>query len=133
MDIIKIKKESRQIIASEAMLEDSSFTQVCLNRLQMTDVAITNAKIIDANLSDLEIRYAQLGGAYIHDIGLPPKGHPAYDPDAKQRALKFENCDLNNSTINNCDLSGIAIIDCNTDGMKIDGVLLSDLLAAYHK
>jgi uncharacterized protein YjbI with pentapeptide repeats len=56
----------------------------------MNDIAATNVKISDANLSDLEIEGAQLGGAYIHNIGMPPKGHPFYDENAKQRPLKFE-------------------------------------------
>lgn len=133
METIEIKNASKRIIANEAMLEDATFMQVCLNRLQMTDVAITNAKIVDANLSDLEIGYAQLGGAYIHDIGLPPKGHPAYDPDAKQRPLRFENCDLNHSSITNCDMSGVEISQCEIVGMKINGILITDLLQAFNR
>jgi uncharacterized protein YjbI with pentapeptide repeats len=94
-------------------------------------VCITGLKIEDANLSDLEIKYAQLGGAYIHDIGMPPEGHPAYDPNAKQRPLKFENCDLQGSTITDCNLSGVNISNCNLGGMKINGIDVDDLLKAY--
>src|SRR5580704_13817966 len=97
MEKIEIKEESKVIVANRAMLNNSQFQ----------DVAMTNLKITDANLSDLEIEGAQLGGAYIHNIGMPPKGHPMYDPEAKQRPLKFENCDLNNSNITDCNLSGV--------------------------
>ncbi len=77
------------------------------------DVSAKNIKITDANLSGLEIEAVpKLGGAYIRNIGMPPKGHPMYKQDARQRPLKFENCgDLNNSTITDCNLSGVIIED----------------------
>jgi uncharacterized protein YjbI with pentapeptide repeats len=133
METLEIKRDNKQIIASESMLEDSKFTMVCLNRTQLNDIAATDVKISDANLSDLEIEGAQLGGAYIHNIGMPPEGHPFYDPNAKQRPLKFEDCDLNGSEIINCDLTNVALRDCNTAGMTINGILVDDLLLAYNK
>src|ERR1700748_3924139 len=110
MEKIEIQEDCKIIIATQAMLNNSQFR----------DVAMANVKIVDANLSDLEIEGAQLGGAYIHNIGMPPEGHPFYDPNAKQRPLKFENCDLNNSAIINCNLSEVVIDDCNLSGMKIN-------------
>ena len=123
MDKIEIKEDCKIIDARNAMLNGSYFN----------DVAMTNVRIIDANLSDLEIEDAQLGGAFIHNVGMPPKGHPAYDPDVKQRPLKFEDCDLNNSTITNCDLSGVTITDCDISGLTIDGILIQDLLDQHKK
>jgi|SRR5437588_6961061 len=123
MDKIEIKEDHKVIEANKAMLNGSSFH----------DVAMTNVKIVDANLSDLEIEGAQLGGAYIHNIGMPPKGHMMYNPEAKQRPLRFEDCDLNNSTINHCNLSGVSISNCNLYGMTINGILVEDLLEAYSK
>jgi uncharacterized protein YjbI with pentapeptide repeats len=123
MEKIEIKEAVKVIVANRAMLNDSSFR----------DVAMTNVKIVDANLSDLEIEGAQLGGAYIHNIGMPPKGHPMYNAEAKQRPLRFEDCDFNNSTITNCNLSGVSISDCNLYGMTINGILVEDLLKNYKK
>ncbi len=100
-----------------------------------------NTKITNANLSDLEIEGAQLGGAFIHNIGMPPKGHPLYDAAAKQRPPRFEdcylagtsitNCNLSGVVINDCNLSGVVIDDCNVTGMKINGILMEDLLQVY--
>ncbi|WP_121809219.1 pentapeptide repeat-containing protein [Mucilaginibacter kameinonensis] len=127
-------KESQKILDVKcAMLNGSTLEQVMMNNASFKDVCITGLKIEDANLSDLEIKYAQLGGAYIHDIGMPPEGHPAYDPDAKQRPLKFENCDLQGSTITDCNLSNVSISDCNLSGMKINGIEVADLLKAYQQ
>jgi uncharacterized protein YjbI with pentapeptide repeats len=123
MDIIEIKEDCKVIIAKNARLTNSDFF----------DVAMTNVKIVNANLSDLEIEGAQLGGAFIHHIGMPPKDHPMYDPEARQRPLRFEDCDLRGSTFTNCNLSGIELTDCNIKGMKIDGIAIEELLSTYAK
>ncbi|MDB5133405.1 MAG: pentapeptide repeat-containing protein [Mucilaginibacter sp.] len=123
MERIEIKEDCKVVIANKAMLNDSYFN----------DVAMMNVKIINANLSDLEIEGAQLGGAYIHNIGMPSQGHPMYNAEARQRPLRFEDCDFHNSTLTNCDLSGVAISNCNTAGMQVNGILLEDLLNEYKK
>ncbi|MGN6639328.1 MAG: pentapeptide repeat-containing protein [Mucilaginibacter sp.] len=96
---------------------------VMLNDSYFNNIAMTNTRIINANLSNLEIEGAQLGGAFIHNIGMPPKDHPMYDPKARQRPLRFEDCDLNGSTLTNCDLSGVAITQSNLTGMTINGIV----------
>ena len=123
MDKIEIQEDGKIIDARNAMLNGSYFN----------DVAMTNVKIINANLSDLEIEGAQLGGAFIHNIGGAPEGHPAYDPDFEQRPLRFEDCDLHGSTIINCNLAGVKITDCNISGLTINGVLIEDVLNLHKK
>jgi RNA polymerase sigma-70 factor (ECF subfamily) len=93
------------------------------------DVNGSDMKIINANLSDLEIEGAQLGGAYIHNIGMPPKGHPHHAEGATMRPVKFEDCYLAGSKFSNCNLSGVHITDCNISGMTINGISVEDLLA----
>ena len=131
MQTLDIINGQKQLNVQESNLTGSKIKMSCINELEMKDVSATNVKVTNADLSYLEIDGAQLGGAYIHNIGMPPEGHPAYDPDARQRPLKFENCDLNGSTITNCNLSGVAISSCDTAGMKINGVLVDELLKAY--
>jgi uncharacterized protein YjbI with pentapeptide repeats len=120
-NIIQITEDKKIIRVKRAMIDGSYFE----------DVSATGVKMKDANLSGLEIEGAQLGGAYIHNIGMPPEGHPAYDPAARQRPLKFENCDLNGSTLTNCNLSNLSIADCNLSGMTINGILVEDLLRGH--
>lgn len=122
MDKVIIKEECKVIEAKNAMLNNSYFD----------DVAMANVKITNANLSDLEIEDAQIGGAYIHSIGGPPVGHPMYNPDFKHRPVRFEDCDLNNSTFKDCNLSGVSITDSNLTGMTINGIAVEELLEAYN-
>lgn len=131
MDKIEITNADKVLNVNSACLDDSTFTNVSLSKVLLENVALVDTKITDANLSGLEIDGAQWGGAYFHNIGLPPEGHPAYDPEAEQKALRFEDCDLHNSLIEDCNLSGIEIVNCTTTGMKINGVLISELFKAY--
>ena len=119
--IIEISQDMKILRVKQAMLDNSTFQ----------DISAKNVKITDANLSDLEIEGAQIGGAFIHNIGMPPKGHPMYQPAARQRPVRFENCDLSNSTITNCNLENLVIDDCNVKGLKINGILLDDLLKEH--
>ncbi|WP_282941058.1 pentapeptide repeat-containing protein [Paenibacillus sp. RC67] len=128
-----INGRGEQVSFRNISMPDSSFQCGDLRKLSFTDVNLTGARINDANLSDLEIDGAQLGGAYIHNIGLPPEGHPAYKEGEKQRPLRFENCDLHGSSITDCNLFGVNITCCSMEGMTIDGIPVLKLIEAYHK
>ncbi|WP_439696118.1 pentapeptide repeat-containing protein [Mucilaginibacter sp. AW1-7] len=125
---LNIIETAKIIDAKYSHLDGSTFLMLKMSNTSFNDVDLSKLKITNANLSDLEIEGAQLGGAYIHNIGMPPVGHPAYDAAAKQRPLRFDDCDLNHSTINNCNLQGVAITDCNITGMTINGILVEELL-----
>lgn len=115
---ITLDSECVVITAHCVMLSNSTF-----NDVNMSDISIT-----DANLSDLKVEGAQLGGAVFQNIGMCPPDHPMYDPNAEQRPLLFEHCDLHGSKFTGCDLSGVEMSDCNIEGLTINGKLISDLL-----
>ena len=122
-ELIQISETKKVLKVKRAMIDGSSFE----------DISAKNMKISDANLSDLEIEGAQIGGAFIHNIGMPPVGHPMYHAEALQRPVRFENCDLRDSIIRNCNLENLEIENCNVNGLKINGMLLTDLLNAVKK
>jgi uncharacterized protein YjbI with pentapeptide repeats len=130
---MKLENKKETLTVSFSYLANSAFQCCDLNGIKMNDVNLTGMEITDANLSDMVIDGAQLGGAYIKNIGMPPEGHPLYDPNnIVQRPVKFENCDLNSSKITNCNLANVEIDECNITGMKINGILIEDLLKHYN-
>ncbi|WP_201008920.1 VOC family protein [Paenibacillus glycanilyticus] len=152
MEIINQRENTQKVVVRNSSLagaefencraEEVSFRNTSLLNFRVECADLSDAKfkdvnmsrmfITDANLSDLEIDGAQLGGAFIHNIGLPTKGHPAYREDqGRQRPLRFEMCELAGSTITSSDLSGIHIQGCNIEGLTIDGVDISKLLKRY--
>lgn len=131
---MKWENKMEPLTARYSYLANSSFERCDLTGTKMDDVNLTGMVITDANLSDIVIDGAQLGGAYIKSIGMPPEGHSLYDPNQiVQRPVKFEDCDLNSSKISNCNLANVEIEECNITGMKINGILIEDLLKLYHK
>ncbi|MGG7666152.1 pentapeptide repeat-containing protein [Dyadobacter sp. BHUBP1] len=116
---ITLDSECAVITANRVMLSGSA----------LNDVNMSNISITDANLSDLKIEGAQLGGAVFRNIGMCPSDHPMYDPNAEQRPLLFEDCDLHKSKFVHCDLRGVELSGCNIEGLRIDGVLVSQFLA----
>jgi len=133
MENIKVVDTKTQIEVNNACIDGSSFINVSLANVVFNDVNLSHIKISNANMSDIEIENARLGGAYIHDIGVPPVGHPMHDPNVVMRPVKFEDCYLAGSVITNCNLADVIIDDCNVAGMMINGIALDDLLKAYNK
>ncbi|WP_165972389.1 pentapeptide repeat-containing protein [Paenibacillus piri] len=131
MEKLDIMNASKRLDVKNACIDQSRFVCVGAERLYFENVSLAGTKITDANMSDLEIDGAQLGGAFIHNIGLPPEGHPAYTPGAEQRPLRFESCDLRGSRIERCDLSRVEIADCELSGMTINGIPVEELLKSY--
>ena len=142
MERLEVQQMQKQLDVKESNIEHSRFENVCMIQSHFEDVNMTGTKIMNANLSDLEIEGAQLGGAYIHNIGMPPKDHPMYVEGARMRPVKFDDCDLSQSTIRNCNLSGVEISDCNLSGvtlkdcnltgMTINGIPVEQLLTSFN-
>jgi uncharacterized protein YjbI with pentapeptide repeats len=51
--------------------------------------------------------------------------------NVKLARAAFDDVDLTGVTIHNANLSGLQISDANLTGASLNGILLSDLLAAY--
>lgn len=51
--------------------------------------------------------------------------------DVNLRGALFDDVALTGATIRNACLGGVDIADANLEGMRIDGVLVSDLFAAW--
>jgi len=114
--------------ALNANLTGSRFEDVCLVEAEFVNVNLAGATLHDINMSDITVSAAQLGGARFMHIGPPP------DEDGKQerqRPVTFEEMTLCDSIFRGVDLTNVKIVECDVAGMTIDGVLVSDLLAAY--
>ncbi|MGF1634227.1 MAG: pentapeptide repeat-containing protein [Phycisphaerae bacterium] len=117
-------------LAQHADLGGSRFVDVNLAGAEFDNVNLSGARFNNVNLSDVTIQFAQVGGATFSEVGPPPEQDGR---QARQRAASFLNMTLCDSTFRNVDLSDVQIIQCAIEGMRIDGILVTDLLDAYHK
>lgn len=106
----------------------SRFQNVDLSGSQFENANMSKARLHNIDLSDISISAANLGGARFKHLG------PAPDKNGKQirqKGVTFEEAMLCDSTFKNVDLSNVKIVACDVKGMTIDGVLVTDLVAAY--
>ncbi|MFC5529642.1 pentapeptide repeat-containing protein [Cohnella yongneupensis] len=129
---MELNNQNEKLKVRYSFIKGSEFDCVELSESKFTNINMSGVLIKDANLSDLEIFEAQLGGAYIHGIGLPPVGHPAYrDDQGEQRPIRFEQCDMAGSTIKSCNLKNVSIENCEIEGLTINGINISELISRY--
>ena len=72
-------------------------------------VSLAGSEFVDANL----------GGAKFHDVNL--------------RGAYFSDVALTGATIRNACLGDVSIADANYAGMRIDGILVTDLLRVFRE
>lgn len=106
------------------------FRDVNLSGADFEKVNLSNARFHDVNLSNLTMTAAQMGGAVFKHIGPPPD---AAGKQERQRPVRFEEMMLCDSIFQKVDLSNVRVTECDLTGMTVDGVLLTDLIAAYQK
>jgi RNA polymerase sigma-70 factor (ECF subfamily) len=115
-------------VALSTDIAGSVFRDVNLAGSEFDNVNMSQTRMHNINLSGLSVSAANLGGAHFKHLG------PAPDRDGKQerqKAITFEEAMLCDSTFKKVDMSNVKLIDCDVRGMTIDGVLVTDLVAAY--
>ena len=117
-------------VALMADISGSVFRDVNLSGSEFENVNMSKTRLHDINMSEVSISAANLGGAHFKHIGPAPDKNGRQE---RQKAITFEEAMLCDSTFKKVDLSNVKIIDCDLHGMTIDGVLVTDLIAAYKK
>jgi len=118
--------QSGKHLALHAKRTGSRFEDVCLGDAEFDNVSLVRAKLHNINLSDITVTAVQIGGSTFKCIVLPPGS------TGKQRPLRFEEADLNGTTLLNCDMSDVKIEKCNIHGMTIDSTLVTDMIEALN-
>jgi uncharacterized protein YjbI with pentapeptide repeats len=109
-------------------LDGSEVRASQMRRCRFVNLNMTGTTFENINFSDITVKYAQFGGAKFTFIGLPPD---ARERGEEQRPVHFEHFDLNDSIFDEGNLRNVQIRGCTLDGMRIDGVLVTDMIAAY--
>jgi len=128
-EVVEVNQSWKVIRARRACLDGSSFVQTGAMNMHFDDVSLVGTKIHNANLSNIEIKHAQMGGAYFSEIGSPEEGEPHYDPATAGKPVRFEHCDLRGAVLSDCNLSQVEIVNCHIRGLKINGVDIEELIA----
>ncbi|UII58238.1 GNAT family N-acetyltransferase (plasmid) [Cytobacillus spongiae] len=106
---------------SNSNLSRTHFSNCNLSHARFQNINLQHTLIADLNLSHSEFVHVTLGGVHIHDTTLGVGDEP----------MKFERCELKGSRFQNCNMTNVELSDCDLRGMKINGILVKDLLEAY--
>lgn len=75
------------------------------------------------------VENGKLTGSTFRDVCL---GEAVFD-DVNLGDARFHNVNLSGARFDDVNLSGVAIANANYTGMTIDGILVTELLAAYRR
>jgi hypothetical protein len=123
-------ESGRKPVTQHANRAGSQFRDVNLSGADFENVNLTGARFHNVNLSNMTVTAAQLGGAAFKHIGPPPTEDGKQE---RQRPVRFEEMMLCDSTFQKVDLSNTRITDCDLTGMTINGILVTEMVAAYQR
>lgn len=106
---------------STSNLTNSRITDCNLSGSKLTNLNMTNILLADLRLSGSVIEFAALDGVQFQDTHLGPDSVPT----------QWAHCDLSGSRFSDCNLTNVQLDQCQVAGMKINGVAIEELLAAY--
>lgn len=102
-------------------LTGTRFDDVCLGGAEFENVSLAEARMHDINLCDMDVSFFRMNGTKFH-CGW-----------AQQKPVSFEQCDLTGVRFKGCKLAQADLAECDVTGMKIDGIAVTDMLAAFKK
>jgi len=106
---------------SSSNLTNSRITDCNLSGSKFTNLNMTNILLADLRLTDSKIEFCALDGVQFQDTHLGSDRVP----------MQWAHCDLEGSRFIDCNLSGVQLERCHVAGMKINGIEVEKLLAAY--
>jgi hypothetical protein len=97
-------------------------------RLEVHDSDLSGSVFDDVNLSGTTVENVNLSGCSFHNVNL---SGASFD-DLNMSGWRVHDVNLAGLKIDKANLAGASITHGRMEGMTIDGILLSELLAAYH-
>ncbi|MGF7050786.1 uncharacterized protein YjbI with pentapeptide repeats [Paenibacillus sp. DS2015] len=108
---------------AKSQINNANMSGWVMNDVNLSELKITNANlsktvIQNANLSHAVIDHVELIGTEFLNIVLPQQGDANYSPEGQYKPIIFRNSNLSN----------MELIDCDISGLKINGILIEELL-----
>lgn len=120
-----------------ACFKGSEFHGIDMRDTSFAHTNFVNAKWEHIYFSNVQINMIQMGGTIFENI-VRPEGNeskfeeePGTDGWINLEAVQFKTSDLSKAVFESCNLSDVEINNCNIDGLKVDGLLIKDLIEHY--
>jgi uncharacterized protein YjbI with pentapeptide repeats len=126
---MEIKSLHEPLEASDSDLGRSSFKGVMMMDATFHDAGLHSIRFDYVNMSDAHFSRMNLSRS-VFDDGLLPG---ARFTNVNLSGACFDNVNMAGGMIKQASLAGLSITDSNIAGMRVDGILISEAIAAYRK
>jgi uncharacterized protein YjbI with pentapeptide repeats len=120
-----------------ATFKGSDFSGVDMRDTTFTDTNFVNSKWEHIYFSNLHINMIQMGGTLFENVIRPEaqmsqlNGEPGADGWVNVDPIKFKSSDLSAAVFESCKLTNVELNNCDIEGLKINGVVIKDLIEQY--
>jgi uncharacterized protein YjbI with pentapeptide repeats len=130
-------QDLRAQIIHMATFSGSDFSGIDMRGTTFADTNFVNSKWEHIYFSNVQINTIQMGGTIFENIIRPKAqksqldGEPGTDGWVNVEPVRFKNSDLSTAVFDSCKLTNVEINNCNIDGLRINGILIKNLLEHY--
>jgi uncharacterized protein YjbI with pentapeptide repeats len=117
--------------------KESNFHSIDMRDTSFAHTNFVNAKWEHIYFSNVHINMIQMGGTIFENIVRPEGEESQFDEEpgtegwVNVEPVRFKTSDLSTAVFESCNLSDVELINCKIDGLKIDGILIKDLIERY--
>lgn len=122
---------------NKVCFKEASFNDVDMRDTSFAHTNFVNSKWEHIYFSGVTINMIQMGGTIFENIVRPKaeKSHLLGEPGTGNwvnvEPVMFKNSDLSTAIFDSCNLTNVELKNCNIDGLRIDGILIKDLIEKY--
>jgi uncharacterized protein YjbI with pentapeptide repeats len=127
-------QDLRELEIEMACFKGSRFGGIDMRDTSFAHTNFVNSKWEHIYFSNLHINRIQMGGTVFENIIRPDSKESRFEEEAgtdgwvNVEPVTFKNSDLSTAVFDSCNLTNVELKNCNIEGLKINGILLTDLL-----
>ncbi|KRF10225.1 hypothetical protein ASG89_01430 [Paenibacillus sp. Soil766] len=120
-----------------ATFKGSVFNGIDMRETTFAETNFVSSKWEHIYFSNLHINMIQMGGTIFENIIRPKDqisrldGEYGTDGWVNVEPVRFKNSDLSTAVFESCKLQNVEINNCDIEGLRINGILIKDLLEQY--
>jgi len=116
---MKIERRREKLEVEDADLANSTYHDVNMSGTRIDKCNLSRLSIAHGNLVGMSFDDCAMSGSSFHNINLS--------------GARFEDVNMSNVVIDNANVSRMHFSNCKLDGMTIDGVMVTELFAAWRE
>jgi uncharacterized protein YjbI with pentapeptide repeats len=135
IEILDKREPKQKLVVKNSDISESEFIDCRAAHVTFHDISLPHVKVTYADLSnchfkDMNMRDGKISDANLRRLtidGVNISGLTVRNAGAEVPVV-FDNVKIANSTFTGCDLTNVNLDSCKIEGLRINGVLIEELL-----